>query len=164
MRLNKIHMIGIVIACVLFAYLLKLDKYEGFSNTQPDYKALMTIHKQIELLKYASTELDAIPDTNMYYTEKALVKERIDLVEKQLQGWITDRITYINKNNVIETPPVEKETLDGLKNIWLGKGGSGGIKILVTNAIDKLDPTDDSQGYIIKLMEVVAKNIDSEIS
>ena len=65
---------------------------------------------------------------------------------------------------MIETPPVEKETLDGLKNIWLGKGGSGGIKILVTNAIDKLDPTDDSQGYIIKLMEVVAKNIDSEIS
>lgn len=52
MRLNKIHMIGIVIACVLFAYLLKLEKYEGFSNTSPDYKSLMTVYKQIELLKY----------------------------------------------------------------------------------------------------------------
>jgi hypothetical protein len=157
-------MIGIVIACVLFAYLLKREKYEGFSNTPPDYKALMTIHKQIELLKYASTKLDAIPVNNMDYTEKALVKERIDLVEKQLQVWIADRIVYINKNNVIETTPVEKETLDGLKYIWLGKDGNGGSRILVTNAIDKLDPTDDSQGYIIKLMEAVAKNIDSEIS
>jgi hypothetical protein len=143
---------------------LKREKYEGFSNTPPDYKALMTIHKQIELLKYASTKLDAIPVNNMDYTEKALVKERIDLVEKQLQVWIADRIVYINKNNVIETTPVEKETLDGLKYIWLGKDGNGGSRILVTNAIDKLDPTDDSQGYIIKLMEAVAKNIDSEIS
>lgn len=164
MRLNKIHMIGIVIACVLFAYLLKLEKYEGFSNTSPDYKSLMTVYKQIELLKYRSTKLDAIPVTNMDYTEKAAIKERIDLVEKQLQGWITDRITYLNKNNVIETKPNTNETLDGLKNIWLGKDGSGGIKILVTNAIDKLDPTDDSQDSIIKLMETVAKNINSEIS
>lgn len=100
----------------------------------------------------------------MDYTEKAAIKERIDLVEKQLQGWITDRITYLNKNNVIETKPNTNETLDGLKNIWLGKDGSGGIKILVTNAIDKLDPTDDSQDSIIKLMETVAKNINSEIS
>jgi hypothetical protein len=164
MRLNKILMVGIVIACVLFAYLLKLEKYEGFSNTSPDYKSLMTVYKQIELLKYASTKLDAIPVTNMDYTEKAAIKERIDLVEKQLQGWITDRITYLNKNNVIETKPNTNETLDGLKNIWLGKDGSGGIRILVTNAIDKLDPTDDSQGSIIELMETVTKNIDSEIS
>jgi len=164
MKLIKIHKIGIVIAFALFVYLLKSKKYEGFNDTQPDYKALMNVNKVIKLLKYASTKLDAIPVTSMDYTEKAIVKERIELVKNQLQGWIRDRSSYLNKNNVIKTKPNENETLYGLKHIWLGNDGKGGSKILVTSAIDRLNPVDDEQNDIIKLMEMISNNIDFEIS
>ena len=163
MKLNKIHTIGIVIACVLFAYLYKSNKHEGFDDKSPDYKALMTVNKQIEILKYAGTKLDAIPVTKMDYTEKAVIKGRITLVEKQLQGWITDRSAYLNRNNVIETKPNTSETLDGLKNIWLGKKGEGGSNVLVKSSVNKLDPSDEKQGELIKILKAIKDNIDSEI-
>jgi hypothetical protein len=163
MKLNKIHMIGIVIACVLFAQLFKFQRYEGFDEKSPDYGQIMIVYKQIELLQNAITKLDAIPVSKIDYVEKATIKQRIELVEKQLQGWITDRSAYLNKNNVIETKPNTNETLNGLKNIWLGKEKEGGSNVLIKSSTDKLDPSDEKQGEIIKILKTIKDNIDSEL-
>ena len=164
MKLNMIHMVGIIVASLLFAYLLKLETREGFGNPPPDYTALMTVHKQIETLKEVGTKLDVIPVNNMDYTEKAVIKERIDIVEKQLQTWMNDRVIYLNKNNVISTDPIEKETIAGLKTLWVGKDGEGGSNVLISSTIPKLDPVDDKQEYLIKLLKAIANNMNAIVS
>ncbi len=163
MKLNTIHMVGIIVASLLFAYLLKLEINEGFGNPPPDYTALMTVHKQIETLKEVGTTLDAITVKDMDYTEKAKIKERIDIVEKQLQTWINDRVIYLNKNNVITAEPIEKETIAGLKILWVGKDGQGGSNVLITSTIPKLDPVDVKQEYLIKLMKAIANNMNDVV-
>ncbi len=157
-------MVGIIVASLLFAYLLKLETREGFGNPPPDYTALMTVHKQIETLKDIGTILDAISVNDMDYTEKAVIKERIDIVEKQLQTWINDRVIYLNKNNVITSDPIEKETISGLKTLWVGKDGQGGSNVLITSTIPKLDPADVKQEYLIKLMKAIVNNMNAIVS
>ena len=119
----------------------------------------MTVHKQIETLKEVGTTLDAITVKDMDYTEKAVIKERIDIVEKQLQTWINERVIYLNKNNVITADPIEKETIAGLKTLWVGKDGQGGSNVLITSTIPKLDPADVKQEYLIRLMKAIANNM-----
>ena len=157
-------MAGIIVASLLFAYLLKLEKLEGFGNPPPDYTALIIVHKQIETLNEIRTKLDAIPVTNMDYTEKAKIKERIDTVEKQLQTWINDRVIYLNKNNVITADPIEKETVAGLKILWVGKDGKGGSNVLISSTIPKLDPSDIKQEYLIMLMKSIVNNMNAVVS
>ena len=164
MKLNILHMVGIIVVSLLFAYFFKLVKIEGFGNTPPDYTSLITVHKQVEALNDAGTKLDAISVTDMNYTEKAKVKERIDTIKTQLQTWIDDRVIYVNKNSVIETPPLEKETLDKFKTIWMGKNDNGGSRTIAISMISKLNPADPNQQEIATQMRTIIKNLDAEIS
>ncbi len=153
---------GIILISLLFS---SSNTVEGLEDTNPDYTGLIVTSTQVKRLKKAIEIVESISTAEMNYIKKAELRGKIDILTKQLGGWIQRRSKYIENNNKEKIKPKKDETLDNLRNIWFGEDRNGtGIKTLFDVVIEDLDISEEKQSEIADLLKIVVKNMDAELA
>ena len=153
---------GIIVLSLLFS---SSNTVEGLVDTNPDYTGLIVTSRQVELLKKSIKIVESISTTEMNYIKKAELRGKIDIFTKQLDEWIQRRSKYIENNNKEQIKPKKDETLDNLRDIWLGEDRKGtGIKILFGVVIEDLEISEEKQAEVADLLKIVVKNMDAELA
>ena len=162
MKLTGIVLMGIIILSLLFS---SSNTVEGLEDTNPDYTGLIVTSTQIKRLKKSIKIVESISTTEMNYIKKAELRGKIDIFIKQLDGWVERRTKYIENNNKEQIKPKKDETLDNLRDIWLGEDRKGtGIKVLFGVVIEDLEISEEKQAEIADLLKIVVKNMDAELA
>ncbi len=144
MKSEQIIIIGVVIASMLFAYLLNGNIREGITNN-PDYSNMLMVSEQIKKLKNASSLIK----NNKKIKNKIKMIRNLDATHNQLNSWYKDRINGL-------TDPTKKTSVKKIKNIW-----SKNRVLVASSVFDDLDVLDDDQTRISRILKQVTKNMDS---
>lgn len=143
MKQEQTIIIGVGIASMLFAYLLKGNTLEGLGD-KPDYSQLLMVREQMYQL-IAAVSLIKI---NGKIKDRDVAKENILSARKQLLDWYNNRIKGL-------TDPNTKTSIAELKKTWSEN------KQLITISEDLLDVMDTNQAIISRLLNAVIGNMDS---
>jgi translation elongation factor EF-Tu-like GTPase len=146
MKQEQIIIIGVGIASMLFAYLLKGNILEGIGD-KPDYSELLMVREQVYQLIKASSLLNE--NAKIPIIKRTTAKENIDSVSEQLLTW------YKNRVKGLANPPDTKTTIAELKKTWSEN------KPLITSSEDILNVSDKEQAIIGRLLRAVITNMDA---
>jgi hypothetical protein len=145
MKQEQTIIIGVGIATMLFAYLLKGNTLEGLGD-KTDYSQLLMVREQMYQLITAVSLIKI--NGKIPVKDRDLAKENILSVSKQLLDWYNNRIKGL-------TDPNTKTSIAELKKTWSEN------KQLITSSEDLLDVMDNDQAIISRLLNAAIGNMDS---
>jgi hypothetical protein len=145
MKQEQIIIIGVGVASMLFAYLLKGNILEGIDD-KLDYSHLLMVREQVYQLIMASSLI--AKNDKISAKDRDSAKENIDSVRGQLLEWYNKRVKGL-------IDPETKTSISELKKTWKEN------KPLITSSQDGLNVLDAQQKIISRLLNAVIGNMDS---
>jgi hypothetical protein len=145
MKQEQIIIIGVGIASMLFAYLLKGNIIEGIDD-KPDYSQLLMVREQTYKLITAASLINENGKIPLKKREEA--KDYVVSASKQLLEWYNNRVKGL-------TIPDKKTTIKELKKTWSQN------KPLISSAVEEMDVIVEDQAMIVRLLNSVISNLDS---
>lgn len=165
MKLYNFGLVSIILLSLLFGTRHTIEGAKAKSKSKKpilEYGGVFTIQNQLILLKKIKSTLALVPPFELKTDTRKEINESLDVISNSLQTWLNNRIKYLEINKRTPIAPLESESIDGLKKMWLDNGM--GLKILVDGIIGRLNIGEgNKQKEVHKLIKIFDTNMNMEL-